>query len=123
MKTLKTVLLLSVLCFGVCRAEAPHIPKLVVNGSSVLHKAADQVTMSITVLTQAETAEAALSDNNSKMHAVVDGVLALGLEKGEYHTGQFSIQPIYSQPPRYPTEEWRPVIVAYEVNNTLNIKT
>lgn len=104
-------------------AGTSFFPKLVVSGAAVLHKPADEVSLTIGVLTQAETAAQALGDNNEKMHDVLTNILALGLQKGEYHTEQFSIRPIHSQPPRNPPQDWKAEIVAFEVSNSLTIKT
>lgn len=118
------VLFFSVCTFGICQADnSPPVPKLVVNGSSMLHKPADQVTMSISVISQSERAEDALLDNNVGIQKVLDSIKSLGIGKGEYHTGQFSINPVHSQPPRNPPVDWKQTILAYQVTNTLNIKT
>lgn len=104
-------------------AKEPFFPKLEVRGTAVLHKPADQFGLTITVLSQGETAENALLENNNRMHQVIDNLKIAGLEKGEYHTGQFSIQPIYSQPPRDIPYNWRATIIGYEVNNSITVQT
>ncbi|PNU21493.1 hypothetical protein C2E25_01115 [Geothermobacter hydrogeniphilus] len=43
--------------------------------------------------------------------------------KGEYSTGQFRLQPRWSSRPRTAPRDWRPEIVGYSVQNSLNIKT
>jgi uncharacterized protein len=109
--------------FGSCDAATPLVPKLTINGSVVLHKPADQVSFTIQVQTQAETADEALGDNNIKMHTLVIGLQEAGLEKGEYHTGQFSIQPVLTPYPRNPPSDWQPKIIGYQVINSLSIQT
>ncbi len=123
MSSLKTIIALFIIAANSCFAAAPFIPKMVVSGKSLLHKPADQFGLSISVISQAESADSALSDNNEKMDQVVDSLQMAGLEKGEYHTGQFSIQPVYSTPPRIMPQDWRAEIIAYEVTNSLNVKT
>jgi len=123
MSKLKTIVSLFIISANSCFAASPFFPKLVVTGTSQLHKPADQFGLTITVLSQAETAESALADNNEKMQKVIDSLQIAGLEKGEYHTGQFSIQPIYSTPPRIMPENWKAQIISYEVNNSVNVKT
>lgn len=120
-----SVLLLILLAFtcGNCWAKEPFFPKLVVSGTAVLHKPADQFGLTITVLSQGETAEKALMENNVRMHQVINNLQIAGLEKGEYHTGQFSIQPIYSQPPRNIPHDWRATIIGYEVNNSVTVQS
>jgi uncharacterized protein len=119
--------LLFILCFTCtatsCFAKDPFITKLVVQKTATLQKPADEVSMSISVLTQADTAEKALSDNNEKIHALINALKEVGIEKGEYFTGQFSIQPIYAPYPKNPPPDFKPGIISYEVTNSLNVKT
>ncbi len=123
-KNIGLLVLIGLLTSSACWAASPFFPKLVVSGTAALHKPADQVTLSISVVTQNDTAEGALSENNAAIHHVVDALQLVGLEKGEYHTGQFSVQPIYSQPPRPNIpQDWKASIIAYEVTNSLTVKT
>ncbi len=105
------------------QADEPFFPKLVVSGSSQVRKPSDLLTINISVVTQGDTAVKALSDNNGNMSGVIESLKRAGLEKGEYQTGQFSIQPMYSIPPKNPPPDWKAVITGYEVTNTLNIIT
>ena len=57
------------------------------------------------------------------MKEILTNLQAAGLEKGEFHTGQFSINPTYTMPPRDIPPDWRHTINGYEVTNTINIKT
>lgn len=96
--------------------------KMVVRGQATLHKPADELRFTIGVVTQNETAEEALSENNEKMNRVVASLEKEGLMPSEYETGQFSLHPVFSQRP--PSEDaWTPSIIAYQVQNSLNIKT
>ncbi len=115
--------ILLVFSSSACWAGNTFFPKLVVTGTAQLHKPADQLGLSISVVTQADTADKALDDNNTRMHQVIDSLQIAGLEKGEYHTGQFSIQPVYSTPPRNIPPDWKSTVIGYEVTNSLNIQT
>ncbi len=119
----KLLLLFSSVTFLQVSAEEPFFPKLIVSGNATLHRPADQLNISISVVTQGETAEKALSANNAKMQPVIAALQKVGLVKGEYETGRFSIQPVYSTAPKNPPSDWKPVIVGYDVTNTLNIRT
>lgn len=121
-KTLAASLLLFFSALGV-QADEPFFPKLVVSGASVLRKPSDQLTMNVSVVTQGNTAVKALADNNQKMNAVIESLKKAGLEKGEYQTGQFNIQPVYSIPPKNPPPDWKAIITGYDVTNSLNIRT
>src|SRR5256885_627033 len=102
---------------GQCHAEKPFLPKLTVNGSVHLEKPADEIMFTLTVLTQAGTSEKALSSNNEKMQDLISAILEEGLVKGEYRTGQFSIQPVYTPYPKNPSPDFKPSIIAYDVTN------
>ena len=69
------------------------IPQLTVRGESVLHVPADQMQLSIGVVTIAPTAGEALDANTKKMHDVEKALARKGLTTAEYKTGQFQIQP------------------------------
>ena len=120
----KILYLLVFVCTSLsCHAGAPFFPKLVVSGTAALHKPADQIGMNLSVVSQEDTAEAALNENNEAMQRVVDALKIVGLEKGEYHTGQFSVRPIYSTRPKNASSEWMAEIIAYQVTNSIDVKT
>jgi uncharacterized protein YggE len=103
------------------KADGP--PTLRVQGHAQLRKPADQVRMSIGVVTQAEDAGKALADNTVKMNAVVAAVREAGLEEREYQTGRFQIVPRQAPRPRPVPPDWRPKIIGYEVTNTIGVRT
>lgn len=99
------------------------VPQLTVRGEAVLHVPADQMRLSMGVVTAAVTADAALAENTEKMNDVEKALAGLGLTKDEYRTGQFQVQPQWEPRPRQPVAEWKPRIVGYTVTNTLKITT
>lgn len=105
--------------------QQQETPKLYVRGSAELQKPADQLRISIGVVTEHAEPEQALRENTRRMSAVIDAIERVGLTEDEYQTGRFQIRPVYSQrPARHPSDQpWRPEIVAYSVTNTINIKT
>lgn len=96
---------------------------LTVNGAATLYKPADQLNLSIAVITEADNAEAALQSNNKKMRAVIETLIAKELTHKEYSTGQFNISPIYTPYPKDPPPNWTQKIVGYRVSNSLSIRT
>lgn len=103
--------------------SSPNIPKISLSAQATIHKPADELQMSIGVTNLGENAETVLSINNTKMLAVIAGLEALGLTKGEYQTGRFTIHPTYTPYPKNPPDNWKPSINGYEVNNSIIIKT
>lgn len=99
------------------------VPKLTVQGRAELEKPADQARLTVGVVTEAKEASDAMKDNNRVMDDIVKAIRKVGLEEGEYETGQFRVRPQYSRRPRQPGRDWEPEIVGYEVTNELAIKT
>jgi uncharacterized protein YggE len=99
------------------------IPNLTVRGSAELIKPADQLRITIGVVSEDPDAREALSDNSKRMQKVVGAIGGAGLDEDEYKTGRFQIRPIYSKPPRRPPPQWRAQIIGYEVTNTVMVRT
>ncbi|MBA2728885.1 MAG: SIMPL domain-containing protein [Parachlamydiaceae bacterium] len=97
--------------------------KLSLTAHSTLSVPADELQLSIGVVTLSDTAEAALAENSSKMQAIIATIEAAGLPKSDYKTSRFSIHPNYTPYPKDPPQNWKPSIVGYEVSNAINIKT
>ncbi len=106
-------------------SDRQEVPRLSVRGAAELEKPADQLELNIGVVTQHRDPDQAMSQNSRQMRAVVDAIERVGLGEGDYHTGRFQIRPVWSQrPPRERVEpDWRPEIVAYNVTNTIHVKT
>lgn len=104
-------------------AEFENTPKLVVRGEASVFKPADQMEVSLGVVTLAENSTQALNENNRRMHQVVANLQELGLDESDYQTGRFHIRPIYQKPPKDSEEEEHSVISRYEVTNSIQIKT
>ncbi|MDX1764290.1 MAG: SIMPL domain-containing protein [bacterium] len=99
------------------------VPRLSVRGEALLHVPADQLRLSIGVVTEGKTAEGTLEENSDRMKAVIQALKRVGLTDDDYQTGQFQVQPNWSPRPRQAPEDWRPRIVGYTVSNRLHIKT
>jgi uncharacterized protein YggE len=97
--------------------------KLKVNGSAVLHKPADKVALKIGVVSNDKNVQQALSANNEKMQKVLAAIKKTGLSEKEFQTGNFTVEPQYSRPPKEPLPNWHAEIVGYEVRHTLSIHT
>ncbi len=106
-----------------CRHPVIEASKLSLTAQATIHKPADELQMKIGVVTIADDAETALSENSNKMQAVIDSLLASGLTREEYETGHFSIHPTYTPYPQNPPADWKATINGYEVSNALTIHT
>jgi len=83
----------------------------------------DQLRLRLGVITEAVDADQAVSENNQRMSGVMTMLDDLGLDRGELATGQFQIQPQWSQPPRPTPANWQREIIGYRVSNDLWIRT
>ncbi|WP_020674625.1 SIMPL domain-containing protein [Geopsychrobacter electrodiphilus] len=120
--------LLPVLFLSACVPPQPvaaqkQVSQLSVRGEATLKVKPDQVEMSLEAVTTGATADAAMVSNNAAMGRLQQLLLTEGLTSADYHTGQFSIQPQWSRPPRPAPANWAPEIVGYQVNNSLQIAT
>jgi uncharacterized protein len=83
----------------------------------------DQVRLRLAVITEAADAGQAVGENNQRMSGVMKMLDDLGLDRNDLATGQFQIQPQWSQPPRPTPANWQREIVGYRVSNDLWIRT
>ncbi|WP_176086401.1 SIMPL domain-containing protein [Martelella sp. HB161492] len=88
------------------------------NGSAGI--APDMAIVSLAVVSSAETAEAALADNNQSMQNVLDALKASGIAAKDIQTDNFSINPQYKQVTADDGSESR-VVSGYQVVNGLDV--
>jgi len=96
---------------------------ITLSAQGIIYKPADQLQMTIGILTFSDKAETALSENTEKISAVVESLTAAGLPKNDFETGHFSITPTYTPYPKDPPMGWKQSINGYEVNNEISIHT
>lgn len=101
------------------------IPRMTVRGNASLDKPADRLLLDIGAVTQQETPSGALQENSRAMDAVVKAIRKVGLADGEYQTGHFDLQPVYSQRPQHAgvAPDWQPKIIAYRASNSVRVRT
>ena len=102
-----------------------RVPSLVVRGEAILEKKPDQVTIRLSVVTEAERADLAVDRNSQRMSEVLKEIRRIGLADDEIATGGFRVQPKYSRPPVVRGGEQRQTrrIIGYQITNQLIIKT
>jgi uncharacterized protein len=105
-------------------AKQALTPTLTVMGQAQLDKPADQMRITIGVVTQGDDPQTAMQENTRQMNDVIAALQEAGLTKEEYQTGQFQVQPRYSNPPRgHVDQNWKPQIIGYDVINRVQVKT
>jgi uncharacterized protein len=116
---LLTLSLLPGLAAGQAEFSTSTVPHLQVRGDIELQVPADQLRVSIGVVTQAETARTALDQNSGAMKRVEETLRRQGLEIHEFRTGHFGINPVWSRPLRAE----RPAIIGFTVTNSFMVTT
>jgi uncharacterized protein YggE len=76
------------------------------------------------VVSEAATAREALAGNTESLNRILGTLKEDGLESRDLQTSGFSVDPVYSQPPRDydPAKPFTPEIVGYRVSNNLTIR-
>lgn len=97
-------------------------PTLTANGEGTENAAPDIAIVTLGVLSQSETARAALDANNEQMEAVIQSIRGESVEDKDIQTTGFSISPVYNEPsPRSNGEPVAPTIVGYQVSNQVRV--
>ncbi|MCB1112200.1 MAG: SIMPL domain-containing protein [Chlamydiales bacterium] len=104
-------------------ADQNLTPQMIIEGRAAIYQPADELLLTVGVVTEADDAQSALTKNNTLMESVIAALQQTGLTTDEYQTGRFSIQPTYTPQPRNPPPDWQAKINGYRVTNSLNIKT
>jgi uncharacterized protein YggE len=102
----------------------PRERLLTVSGEGIVHAAPDMALITLGVVSEAAGAGEALSANSQSMNRIVAALKEGGMEGRDLQTSGFSVEPVYSQPPRgYDgSEPFKPEIVGYRVYNNLTLR-
>jgi uncharacterized protein YggE len=103
--------------------EFDNLPKLLVKGEASIFKPADQMEVSLGVLTTGDNSSQAVESNNQKMRQVIANLKSLGLDETDYQTRGFQVKPVYQKPSKESEKSNQGKIDHYEAFNTIQIKT
>lgn len=95
---------------------------IVVQGVASISVANTQAKISTSVKTQAETADEAMTSNSTKVQAVIDALVAAGINLDDIKTSNFTFSPVYEWVKSGDTGQNVRVFKGYAVNNSLSIK-
>ncbi len=93
-----------------------QVKTISVMGTGVVKAKPDRVAISLSVVTQADTADKALFENAEKMDSVIKAVRAAGILENQTETSAYSLNPIWEYP-----KEGSPRIVGYTCSNTIRV--
>ena len=92
---------------------------ITVSGDAEVASKPDQARLSAGVVTQAETAAAALNANSAAMNRVFAALRMAGIPENRMQTSSFSVQPQY--PPFRPDNQEPQRIIGYQVSNNVMV--
>ena len=103
-------------------AEPLAPPMISVTGEGSASLAPDMAVTTLTVLTEAETARAALDANNATMEKVMAAMKSEKIAERDLQTSGFSVQPRWVYPEPKDGQQVPPTITGYQVQNTLSVR-
>jgi len=86
-------------------------------GTGIAKAKPDRALISFSVVTQAASAEEAVSENADKMNRIVKAVRSMGILENQTETSAYSLTPIWE----YPKDGSSPRIVGYTCSNTIRV--
>ncbi|HSI88636.1 MAG TPA: SIMPL domain-containing protein [Pyrinomonadaceae bacterium] len=95
----------------------PRTPTINTTGEATVAVQPDQARIELGVTTQAETSDAAVTQNAEKLNATLAAVRALQIAGAEIKTVSYTLQPTY----RYPREGGEPELTGYTATNIVRI--
>ena len=91
---------------------------ITVSGTGIVVVEPDMAHITLGVVSEGDTAKAALEKNTAAMKSIVDALKTRGLPPKDIQTSNFSVNPRYRQPSKGGEQ---PVINGYQVQNTARI--
>lgn len=101
---------------AVIAATASDAATIIVSAQADVRVAPDIATINAGVVTQADSANAAMQDNRTKMNAVFEALKKAGIADKDMQSAGITINPQY----RY-VENQPPVVTGYQASNTVNV--
>jgi uncharacterized protein YggE len=102
----------------------PAEPSIAVTGEGIVRGQPDVAVITAGVVSEADTAGAALSENSAAMGRITEALRGAGIDPRDLQTAGFFVEPIWSQPPPDfdGSRPFEPQIVGYRVRNELTIR-
>ncbi len=101
--------------------ESQQLRTIEVSGVGQVEVAPDKAVVRLGVQTEADTAEAALTENSEKMTAVISATVEMGIEEADIQTQGLSLQPIYASTSESTPNTNSPELTGYRAQNVVQI--
>jgi len=96
-------------------------PRISVTGEGEVSLAPDMATLTLTVVSEHDSADKAVQANSAAMRKVLQAMEEKGIESKDMRTSHFYIQPKYSRADRDDPKTHSRRIIGYTVHNTLGV--
>ena len=116
------VLSMAVFLGGAAVASADDIATMTIHGQGEIAVTPDMATLQLGVVTEAETAGAALAANSADLAAVLDTLGTAGIEARDIQTSQLSIHPIWSDHTSNISQGGDRQITGFTATNELSVR-
>lgn len=97
----------------------PADGRIMVTGSATVSGRPDTAMVTLSVVSEAATADAALTDNSAATTKLIDAVKATGVEAADVQTSGFSVYPRYADAK---DDDTPPAIAGYTVRNGVTVR-
>jgi uncharacterized protein len=118
---LTAALIVSVLSISPASAQTAPARTLNIAGNAEVHAVPDAALVSTGVVSESETAAAALKANSAALAKVFDAMRASGVEPKDLQTSGLSLEPRYYRPDK-PSATDRPRIIGYTAANEVTLR-
>jgi uncharacterized protein YggE len=117
------VALTAALFLSIAPASAQSVPArtLSIAGNAEVHAVPDAALFSTGVVTESETAAAALKANSAALSKVLDAIRSFGVEAKDLQTSGLSLEARYYRPEK-PSATDRPRIIGYTAANQITVR-
>src|ERR1700732_4478652 len=121
--SLARVALTAALFLSIAPASAQTVPArtLTIAGNAQVHAVPDAALVSTGVVSESETAAAALKANSAALAKVIDAIRASGVEPKDLQTSGLSLEARYYRPEK-PSATDRPRIIGYTAAHQLTVR-
>ena len=116
MKIFSLTLLLAMMICATTFAEEIPPPVISVSGEGTVEAQPDRATISVGVVTRDNNPSAVQAANAKVASSVINSIVALGVERRNISTGNYSFNPVYRH-----TENGKRILEGYEATNSVMI--
>ena len=116
MKIFALTFLIAMMICTTTFAEEIHPPTISVSGEGTVEAQPDRATISVGVVTQEKNPSAVQAANAKAASSVINSIVALGIERRNISTGNYSFNPVYRH-----TDNGKRILEGYEATNSVTI--